>query len=201
MNGIGWLAANWFEVVAAITGATSVFLSARQNIWSWPTAIVNVSLYTVVFFREGLYSDTGLQVVYLVLSLYGWYQWLYGGAQHSGVRVTRASRRLFIVAAIVAVLFWGALGTLTSRLPGSSLSYLDAALTTISLLAQWMMTRKILENWILWIVADIVYVPMFIYKDLYVTAALYSVFLVLAVMGFLNWRRSWQRDLATPHVT
>jgi len=200
MNWIGWLTTNWFEVVAAITGATSVYLSARQNIWSWPTAIVNVSLYTVVFFREGLYSDTGLQVVYLILSVYGWYQWRYGGAQHAGVRVSRASRRLLVIGGIVGVMFWAALGTFTSRLPGSSLSYLDAALTTTSLLAQWMMTRKILENWILWILADIVYIPMFIYKELYVTAALYAVFLVLAAGGYINWRRSWHRDLPAPAV-
>ena len=185
-----WVAANWFELVAAITGATSVYLSARQNIWSWPTAIVNVSLYTIVFFREGLYSDTGLQVVYLVLSAYGWYQWLYGGAQHTGVRVSRATPRLWLAAAIAGIAFWAALGTLTSRLPGSSLSYLDAGLTTTSLVAQWMMTRKILENWMLWIIADVVYVPMFIYKELYVTAGLYAVFLILAMMGFVSWRRS-----------
>ena len=91
-------------------------------------------------------------------------------------------------------MFWAALGTLTSALPGSSLSYLDAALTTTSLVAQWMMTRTILENWLLWIAADIVYVPMFIYKNLYVTAALYAMFLVLAVIGYVSWRRSWQRD-------
>lgn len=194
MNPSGWLAANWFEVVAAITGAASVYLSARQNIWSWPTAIVNVSLYTVLFFREGLYSDTGLQVVYLVLSIYGWYQWRYGGAQHAGVRVSRASRRLLLGSALAGLVFWAALGTFTSRLPGSSLSYLDAGLTTTSLVAQWMMTRKILENWLLWIAADIVYVPMFIYKELYVTAALYAVFLILAVMGYIGWRRSWQQD-------
>jgi nicotinamide mononucleotide transporter len=196
MDPIGWLAANWFEVVAAITGAASVYLSARQNIWSWPTAIVNVSLYTVVFFREGLYSDTGLQVVYLILSLYGWYQWLYGGAQHAGVRVSRASRRLLLGSALVGLVFWAALGTLTSALPGSSLSYLDAALTTTSLVAQWMMTRKVLENWLLWIAADIVYVPMFIYKELYVTAALYAVFLVLALIGYISWCRSWRHDQA-----
>src|SRR5688572_33321279 len=124
------------EAVAVVFGIVSVYLSSRQNIWSWPTAIVNVSLFSVLFFRSGLYSDTGLQVVYLVLSCYGWYQWLYGGAQHSRLRVSRASRRLWISAALAGIVFWAALGTLTSRLPGSSLSYLDAGLTTTSLVAQ-----------------------------------------------------------------
>lgn len=194
MTVVTWLSANWIEIVAAVTGATSVYLSARENIWSWPTAIVNVSLYTFVFFRSGLYSDTGLQVVYLILSIYGWYQWLYGGAQHTRLHVSRASRRVWIVAGVTGLAFWLLLGNITSRLPGSSLSFLDAALTTTSLVAQWMMTRKILENWILWIVADVVYVPMFIYKGLYVTAGLYAVFLVLAVMGLVGWKRSLERD-------
>jgi nicotinamide mononucleotide transporter len=83
-------------------------------------------------------------------------------------------------------------------LPGVSLPYLDSGLASLSLVAQWMMTRKILENWILWIIADVVYVPMYIYKQLYPTAALYAVFLVLAVLGFVQWRRSYARDRGMP---
>ena len=155
---------------------------------------MNVSLYTVVFYNSGLYSDMGLQVVYLVLSVYGWHQWLRGGEGHTRLHVSRASPRVWIISAAVAVMFWFALATYTSTLPGVSLPYLDSALVTLSLVAQWMMTRKILENWILWIVADIVYVPMFIYKQLYVTAALYLVFLGLATMGLIQWRRSFARN-------
>jgi nicotinamide mononucleotide transporter len=184
------------EIIAAIAGAVSVFLSARQIIWSWPTAIVNVSLYTVIFFRAGLYSDMGLQVVYLALSIYGWYQWLHGGAGHTPLRVSRASRRVWIVSAVIGIVFWMSLWQFTARLPGVSLPWLDSGLTTLSLVAQWMMTRKILENWVLWIVADLVYVPMYIYKELYVTAGLYAVFLVLAVMGLVQWRRSLHADRA-----
>ena len=182
------------EWIAAIAGAVSVFLSARQNIWSWPTAIVNVSLYTFIFYRSGLYSDMGLQVVYLALSVYGWYQWLRGGAGHTPLRVSRASARVWWWSAVGGLVFWIALWQSTARLPGVSLPWLDSGLTTLSLIAQWMLTRKILENWILWIVADLVYVPMYVYKELYVTAGLYALFLVLAVMGLLNWRRSWLAD-------
>ena len=189
-------ATGWIESVAAVAGVVSVFLSARENIWSWPTALLNVSLYTYIFYRSGLYSDMGLQVVYFALSLYGWYHWLYGGAQHSRLHVSRASRRVWIIAGATAVLFWFALSAYTSTLPGVSLPYLDAALTTASLVAQWMMTRKILENWVIWIIADVVYVPMFLYKGLYPTAAQYTVFLVLAVMGFVSWRRSWRARAA-----
>ena len=182
------------EWIAAIAGAVSVFLSARQNIWSWPTAIVNVSLYTFIFFRSGLYSDMGLQVVYLGLSIYGWYQWLRGGVGHTALRVSRASRKVWVISGLLAAFTWLLLWQVTSRLPGVSLAPLDSGLTTLSLVAQWMMTRKILENWVLWIIADLVYVPMYIHKDLHVTAGLYTVFLALAIMGFVQWRASFRAD-------
>ena len=180
------------EWIAAIAGAISVYLSAREKIWSWPTAIVNVGLYIIVFRRTGLYSDMGLQVVYLVLSIYGWYEWLYGGKNRSTLRVSRASAREWLIATPVALLFWFALARYTATLPGVALPHLDAGLTTLSLVAQWMMTRKILENWVLWIVADIVYVPMYFYKGLPVTAALYAIFLALAALGLRSWWRSYQ---------
>jgi nicotinamide mononucleotide transporter len=180
------------EWVAALAGAISVYLSAKENIWSWPTAIVNVGLYTLVFQRSGLYSDMGLQVVYLVLSIYGWYEWLHGGANRTQLTVSRATAREWLIAMPIALLFWLGLASYTSTLSGVALPYLDSGLTTISLVAQWMMTRKILENWVLWIVADIAYVPMYLFKKLPVTAALYFVFLVLAVIGLRGWWRSWR---------
>ena len=182
------------EWIAAIAGAISVYLSARENIWSWPTAIVNVGLYIIVFRRTGLYSDMGLQVVYLALSIYGWYEWLYGGKNRSTLRVSRASGREWLIATPVAVVFWLVLARYTATLPGVALPYLDSGLTTLSLVAQWMMTRKILENWVLWIVADIVYVPMYVYKGLPVTAALYAIFLALAVLGLRSWWRSYHSN-------
>ena len=188
----------WIEWVAAIAGAISVYLSVRQNILSWPTAIVNVSLYTFIFYRSGLFSDMGLQVVYLILSVYGWHQWLHGGAERKALRVSRASPRVWLACGVVGAVFWLGLATYTSRLPGVSLPYLDSGLTTLSLVAQWMMTRKILENWLLWIIADIVYVPMYLYKSLRPTAGLYAVFLVLAVMGLVQWRKSYEEDRAAP---
>ena len=189
----GWLAAHGtscLELVAFVFGAVSVYLSVRQSIWSWPTAIVNVALYAYVFLRAGLYSDSGLQVVYLVLSIYGWYQWRYGGAGHTTLRVSRASPRTLVVCAVAGIVAWLVLGQVTSRIQGVAIPYLDAALTATSLVAQWMMTRKILENWLLWIVADIVYVPTFVSRGLHLTAILYLVFLVLAVLGYREWRRA-----------
>jgi nicotinamide mononucleotide transporter len=190
-----WLPEPWLlewsplEGVAAAFGVVSVYLSTRQNIWSWPTAIVNVALYTVVFFQGRLYGQMGLQPIYLALSLYGWYQWLHGGEQRTELHVSRASARLLGGLLILNIVGWIVLATVL-RQTDAALPELDALLTTTSLVAQWMMTRKILENWIVWIAVDVVYVPMFISQRLYATAMLYSAFLVLAVMGFVEWRRS-----------
>jgi nicotinamide mononucleotide transporter len=188
-----WLTAHGsscLEVVAVIFGIISVYLSTRENIWSWPTALINVALFSALFLESGLYSDTGLQVVYFVLSVYGWYEWLYGGAGRTAMTVSRTSRRTWITLGAIAVVTWGLLGTITSRLPGTALPYVDAATTTVSLIAQWMMTRKLLENWLIWIAVDVVYVGMFIFKGLYLTAFNYGIYLALAVLGYAAWKRS-----------
>jgi nicotinamide mononucleotide transporter len=187
-----------FEIVAALFGIVSVWLSTRENIWSWPTAIVNVGMYTVVFFHARLYADMGLQVVYLMLSIYGWYHWIYGGERRTVLRVSRATPRLLVVLAVIDVAVWLPLAALLQRQTDAAIPYLDAWLATTSLVAQWMMTRKVLENWVLWTVLDIVYVPMFISRGLYATAGLYAVFLVLAVTGFVQWRRSWREGRLLP---
>jgi nicotinamide mononucleotide transporter len=177
------------EGVAAAFGVVSVYLSTRQNIWSWPTAIVNVALYTIVFYNGRLYGQMGLQTIYLVLSIYGWYQWLHGGAEKTELRVSRASPRLLATLAAANLVVWVILAAIL-RGTDAALPWLDALLATTSLVAQWMMTRKILQNWILWIAVDIVYVPMFMSQRLYATALLYAAFLVLAGRGFVEWRRS-----------
>ena len=185
-----WFTGHGLEFVAVVFGIISVLLSVRQNIWSWPTALVNVALFFALFYKSGLYSDMGLQVVYFVLSLYGWYEWLYGGKGHTELRVSRTSVRTAAVLVAIAVVGWTALSRITARLPGVALPSLDAALTTASLIAQWMMTRKLLENWALWVVLDVVYVGMFIFKGLYLTAANYAVYFGLAVLGHVAWKRS-----------
>lgn len=178
------------EIFAAAVGAWSVWLSVRQNVLSWPTAIVNVVLYTIVFYEAKLYADMGLQVVYAVLSVYGWYQWLYGGEGHTTLHVSRTTRSLAIRLALIAATSAVLLGSLLHRSTDAALPFMDSALTSASLVAQWMMTRKLLENWAVWIAVDVLYVGMFIYKGLYVTAVLYAVFLGLAVKGWIDWRNS-----------
>lgn len=178
------------ELLAALLGAISVYLSVRQNIWSWPTAIVNVVVYAFVFYQAKLYADMGLQVIYAALSVYGWYEWLYGGANRTELHVTRTAPRLGAVLTLIALAGSVALGVFLRGATDAALPFMDSFLSSTSLVAQWMMTKKKLENWLVWIGVDVLYVGMFVFKHLYITAGLYAVFLALAVRGYIDWRLS-----------
>ena len=184
------------ELIAAVVGAVSVYLSVRQNIWSWPTAIVNVVLYTLVFYDAKLYADMGLQVIYAVLSIYGWYEWLHGGENKTELHVSRTGPRLAGILSIIGLAGAGILGVVLRGATDAALPFMDSFLSSTSLVAQWMMTKKKLENWLVWIAVDVLYVGMFIFKHLYLTAGLYAVFLVLAIRGYIDWRRS----MVTQHL-
>ena len=180
----------YLEPIAVAFGIVSVYLSVKEKIWSWPTAIVNVLLYFLIFREQRLYADMGLQLVYAAISVYGWYHWLYGGAQHTRLKVSRTPRLERLLLPAVGVTFALALGTLLTRYTDASLPYIDSTLTAGSLCAQWMMSRKYLENWALWIILDVAYVTLFLSRSLYLTAFLYAVFLVLAARGHVEWSRS-----------
>ena len=188
-----WLSAHGSscaELFGFVTGVANVWLVTRQSIWSWPLGVLNALFYVVVFARTGLYSDTGLQVVYFSLSLYGWWHWRRGGPAHAPVVVTRTPPRLASRLAIITLCTWIALAVITSRIPGAALPWLDAILVATSLVAQWMMTRKLLENWVLWIAVDVVYIGLFAHRGLPLTAILYAIFLGLATLGYVEWRRA-----------
>lgn len=179
------------EAAGVVTGAVCVWLTVRESVWNFPVSLANVSLFCVLFFGARLYADAGLQVVYFALALIGWHLWLHGGERGTALRVSRVGRgeaaALVAGGAALTVVLW-----ITLRHVGGSASFWDALTTSISLCAQWMLNRKHVESWYAWIAADIIYIPLYAYKELYLTAGLYAVFLVMATMGLLHWRRTWR---------
>ena len=178
------------EIIAVVFGIASVWLSTREHIGSWPTALVNVALYFVILQRANLYANAWLQLVYFALSCYGWYEWKFGGSAHTGVVVTRTSRRAagILVALVLAgtvSLAWGLV-----RFTDASSPWLDAATTAVSCAAQWMITRKLLENWMVWSAVNVVYVGLYLSQGLLLTSALYVVYFGLAVSGYFAWKKS-----------
>lgn len=187
------------EAVAVVFGIVSVWLSVREHVVSWPTAIVSVSLYFFVFKDARLYADMGLQVFYAAISAYGWYHWLYGGKNRSELTVSLTPRPVWIALPIAWIIGTLSLGTLLHRTTNAALPYVDSSLTVGSLLAQWMMTRKYVENWAIWVALDVAYVIVFLNRDLKLTAFLYVVYGILAWRGLVEWRRSLQAERSTEH--
>jgi nicotinamide mononucleotide transporter len=182
--------ANPFEIVGVLTGILGVWLTTRQKIWCWPVGIVSVAAFIVVFFRAKLYAAMGLQVVYVGLLAYGWHAWLHGGEGQVALRVSRVPRRLAFGLAVAAAAATGIAGYWLRARTDEALPYLDGFTTSFSLVAQWMQARKYLENWLLWVVVDVVYVGMSLSQGLTLTAGLYAVYIGLALLGFRDWRRS-----------
>jgi nicotinamide mononucleotide transporter len=152
--------------------------------------MVSVTLYAVVFYQARLYADMGLQAIYFALAVYGWWAWLHGGEDHGELRVSLASWPARIGFLLLGTVCGFLLGLTLHRFTDASLPFMDSTLTSFSIIAQWMQTRKLLEAWLLWLAVDVFYVGMFLYKGLFLTAGLYAVFLYLALLGLVSWRRS-----------
>lgn len=178
------------EIAGAVLSVLAVWLTVRQDSLCWPIGIISVLIYTWVYFTARLYADSGLQLIYVALQFYGWQAWVHGGANRTELPVSRIPGRSLAILLAVGAVGAVVLGTLLRRHTDAALPYLDATTTSFSLVAQWMQTRKWMEHWMVWIVVDVVYVGMLIYKKLNVTAGLYALFIVLAILGLIQWRKA-----------
>ena len=181
------------EVAGFIFGALNVYLTVREKIWSWPVGILNAALSAVVYYQSTLYSDFGLQFVYIAMSIYGWYHWLHGGSQRTELHVTRTTSSTASILVSAGMVGWLILYNITRHLPSASIPQVDSLLVSMSLVAQWMMTRKLRETWLLWIVINVGYVVMSEFKGLHLYAILAVVYGALAVLGHIEWTRSFAR--------
>jgi nicotinamide mononucleotide transporter len=182
----------WIEWVATAFGLACVGLYVRQNVWSWPTGLVQVCLYAWIFYQAKLYSDALLQIVYVGLIAYGWWQWVRGASGQPELPVTRLTSPEAATWIGVALCGAGTLGFVMDRYTDASLPYWDAGIAAGSLVAQYLIAKKKLENWLFWIAVDIVAVGVYFAKDLYVTVGLYAVFLGMATAGWFAWRKSYR---------
>lgn len=177
------------ELLACALGVLAVWLTVRQNIWCWPIGLAMVLMYGWIFFDGKLYSNMLLQGVYAALQLYGWWQWSRGGNAHQGVSVSRLDSRGLLLGLASGTAGALLLGYLMATHTDASAPWQDATLSAFSLVAQVWMARKKLECWPLWIMLDLLYVALFLHYQLYLTAALYGLFTLLACSGWLTWRR------------
>ncbi|MFJ2986334.1 nicotinamide riboside transporter PnuC [Collimonas sp. NPDC087041] len=177
------------EIVAVIVSALAVWLTARRHLWCWPIGLVSVLLYARIFFEAKLYSDLLLQLIFAVMQLYGWWQWHKANTEQHEILPQRLPLSGWISGMLIGAAGSVLLGYVMARFTDAHIPWLDSALTGFSLVAQFWMARKYVANWWLWIAVDIIYVGVYIYKDLYLTAGLYAGFIVLAIIGLRNWQR------------
>lgn len=178
------------EVLGFITGGYCVWLAVVENIWNWPLGIINAGFFLALFSSSHLYADAGLQVVYVILGFVGWYLWLRGGKNRSQLSVSRISLKeaavLLLLGVVATYGFTKFLGHIGDVAP-----FWDGLTTISSLVAQYMLTKKYLENWYVWIITDVIYIALYFFKHLALTAVLYAIFLTMCVIAV----RGWQREL------
>ena len=179
------------EVVAVLFTLVNVWLAIKENMWTWPTGIVAVLLTFVLYWHKLIYLNAWLQIVYFLLSIHGWYEWLHGGLNKTERRVSWASGLTWATTIPIGVALTLLLFYLERRFaPGGSLPVWDAMTTAFSIVGQYMLNMKLIENWIIWMLVDVVYVFMLVDQHLYYLAALNAFLFILCIKGFIDWRRS-----------
>ena len=183
---------DWTEIVGSILGVANIVLLVRRSIWNYPFGIAMVSMYAVVFFQARFFSDALLQVFFFVVQIYGWWVWYHARDSEGLVKVELMSNHARIGWAAVIVFATVAEGWYLANYTTDSAPWMDANTTAMSVVAQYLLSIRKIENWILWIVTDVVQIGLYYWKGLYPTAGLYVLFLVMSAVGLYEWQREWR---------
>lgn len=199
MDIANWFRYNYIEVFGALAGIVYVLLEIRQNIWLWPVGIITSAVYIWVFLTSKFYADMSLQVYYLVISVLGWYWWVKGvkaGGNENAeeLRVTRLKRKTGITLALVFLALYVIMWLVLSKLTDSPVPEWDSFITSLSVVATWMLARKIFEHWYLWVIVNSASAVIFSIRGLYPTVALYAVYGIMSFAGMIEWRKSMMRN-------
>lgn len=189
-----WQQQSMLEVAGVISGLLCVYLAAKNIIWNWPLAIISVAIYIFIFYDTHLFADMGLQVYFLVINIYGWYFWSHKKST-TKTPVTLIKQREVLLSLLAIIIFTFLLGWLLFNHTTASYPYLDSFCTACSIVAQFFMARKVLQNWLLWIFVDIIYVGVYLFKGLHLTAVMYAVYVVLALIGYLDWKKDYKKQV------
>jgi nicotinamide mononucleotide transporter len=198
MEGIlSWLSTNWIEVSGVIISLIYLYFSVKQIIWLWPFGLLSALFYIWIYFSSGLYADMGLQVYYVGISIYGWYQWTRKETRNSEkpeLIVSHIKLNTGIILLIVFLVLWLIISQLLIRFTNSEVPVMDALTTAGGIVATWMLARKILEHWILWIILDAISIGLYIYKGLFATVVLFTVYTLMAIVGYISWRKELHKE-------
>jgi nicotinamide mononucleotide transporter len=186
-----WLAENYIELLGALLSIIYLLLSIRQNILLWPVGILGAVLYVFVFFQTKFYADMGLNIYYFFISIYGWITWSKAGGQdQQGMPVVRAGMVRGLILITIFFFLFLVMGYLLDQFTDSPVPYWDAFTTSGSIVATWMLTKKIIEHWILWVIIDLVSLGLYIHRGLYPTTVLFAIYTTMAIVGFIQWKKA-----------
>lgn len=186
---LGFIPTTPLELISFVLSVITVVLNIRQLHWAWLFAIVSSATYAMVFYEARLYGDMGLQGVFIAVSIWGWYQWLHGGTGRAPLAVSNCTTKGLAYGAVGWAVAFVILAVFLDRYTDTDVPNIDGFLTAGSLLGQVLLSRKKVENWTVWIIVDILYVGLYVYKGLMLTAVLYALFVVLAGIGLVAWQR------------
>lgn len=195
-----WLLSNKIELLGAILGLLYIFFSIRQSILTWPTGLLASLLYTYVFFKTRFYADMGLQVYYIAISVYGWYHWLKGsnnkkGGENNDLPVQKLSVKLIWKSVFATVIIYLILLFILLKFTDSDVPFMDSMTTALSVVATWMLAKKYIEHWLIWIFVDAVSAGLYVYKNLWPTVILFLVYTVMAFLGYLEWKKDFKKQI------
>jgi nicotinamide mononucleotide transporter len=193
---LNWLTENYIEVIASVLGLLGVWLTTQQKIWCWPVGLANIILSLYVFFSSKLYADVVLQIFYCVITIYGWYNWLYGGSNKTRLKVSRIKRKLMLLLILIAIAAIAVTGYLFSRYTDAALPYWDATVAVWGVIGTYVQAKKYLENWIIWIFTDTLCTGIYFYKELYAFTLLYFTFIILGTYGYIEWKKDLKKTEA-----
>ena len=185
---------NYIEFTAAIFGLICVVLTAKENIWCWPTGIISVLLSAIFYYQQTLYASMYLQFVFLLLCIQGWYDWLFGGHNKTELKISLTPKKYTWPLIIITLMMFITMGFIFDKESNDELPYIDSFLTACSLTAQWMMNKKLVESWWLWIPVDLIYTVLHLYKHNYWFFIMYFSFVVFAGIGYRLWVQSLKKS-------
>jgi len=189
---MNWIIEHWVELIGALLGLVFVLLEIKQHIFLWPIGIATSIFYIFVFFSARFYADMALQFYYVGVSIYGWVWWL-RGSKHTNkpeIPVTHVPSRMIIPLALITFLLCIVMAFVLQTYTDSPVPVGDAFTTALSITATWMLARKYIEQWLVWIVVNGVSLGLYVYKELYPTSVLFFVYFILAFLGYYNWKRT-----------
>lgn len=184
------------EIIGAVLGLLFLYLEIKENKWLWPVGLLSSVMYIFVFFRAKLYADMSLQVYYVAISIYGWVLWSRGVQKINELRITRLRFSLAIRLFAITAIIYALIAYVLVKYTDGEVPYWDAFTTALGIVATWMLAKKILEQWLVWVIVNAVSLGLYIYKGLYPTAILFFFYATLAIVGYFQWKKQMKMDKA-----